>query len=424
MNHIIIGAGPAGVIAAETLRRLDSLSNITVIGDESEAPYSRMALPYLLADNVGEDGTHLRHGADHYAAHGIEIRQGRVTAVDTGAKSVTLDGGDPLSYDKLLIATGSHTLRPPIAGMDLPGIENCWTLADARRIAQRAKPGTKVVLMGAGFIGCIVLEALAARNVELTVIEMADRMLARMMDDAGGEMIKRWCEHRGVRVLTGTRVESIDSADGGLRINMDCGDPVTADLVVCATGVTPNIGFLEGSGIDTDLGIVVDDRLQSNITDVYAAGDVAQGPDFSTGQSVIHAIQTTASEHARIAAANMAGQPTRFGGSLSMNVLNTLGLITSSFGLWDGIENGERATVLDKEHFKYLRLEFDGDILVGALAIGLTQHVGVLRGLIQTRVKLGHWKRELLRDPHQAMSAYLGRTQGDTSPLVGATRAA
>ncbi len=424
MNHIIIGAGPAGVIAAETLRKLDSSSHITIVGDESEAPYSRMALPYLLADNVGEDGTHLRHGADHYAAHDIRIQQGRVTAVDTDAKKVTLDGGDLLSYDKLLIATGSHTLRPPIAGMDHPGIENCWTLADARRIAQRAKPGAKVVLMGAGFIGCIVLEALAARKVELTVVEMADRMLARMMDDAGGEMIKRWCERKRVRVLTGTRVESIDTTEGGLLINVDSGDPVAADLVVCATGVTPNIGFLKGSGIDTNLGVVVDDRLQSNVADVFAAGDVAQGPDFSTGQSEIHAIQPTASEHARIAAANMAGQPTHFNGSLSMNVLNTLGLVTSSFGLWEGVENGERATVIDKEHFKYLRLEFDGDVLVGALAIGLTQHVGVLRGLIQTRVKLGQWKQDLLRDPHQAMNAYLGRTQGDTSPVVGATRAA
>ena len=424
MNHIIIGAGPAGVIAAETLRKLDSSSHITIVGDESEAPYSRMALPYLLADNVGEDGTHLRHGADHYAAHDIRIQQGRVTAVDTDAKKVTLDGGDSLSYDKLLIATGSHTLRPPIAGMDHPGIENCWTLADARRIAQRAKPGAKVVLMGAGFIGCIVLEALAARKVELTVVEMADRMLARMMDDAGGKMIKRWCERKRVRVLTGTRVESIDTTEGGLLINVDSGDPVAADLVVCATGVTPNIGFLKGSGIDTDLGVVVDDRLQSNVADVYAAGDVAQGPDFSTGQSKIHAIQPTASEHARIAAANMAGQPTHFNGSLSMNVLNTLGLVTSSFGLWEGVENGERATVIDKEHFKYLRLEFDGDVLVGALAIGLTQHVGVLRGLIQTRVKLGQWKQDLLRDPHQAMNAYLGRTQGDTSPVAGAIRAA
>ncbi|MDH3375463.1 MAG: FAD-dependent oxidoreductase [Gammaproteobacteria bacterium] len=424
MNHIIIGAGPAGVIAAETLRRLDSDDSIIVIGDEDETPYSRMALPYLLAENIGEDGTHLRHGADHYAAHGIRVLKGRVTAVDTGAKNVTLEGGDALSYDKLLIATGSHASRPPIAGMDLPGIENCWTLADARRIAERAKPGAKVVLMGAGFIGCIVLEALAARNVELTVIEMADRMLARMMDDAGAEMIRRWCEQKGVRVLIGTRVESIDNGEVGLRINIGGGEPVAADLVVCATGVAPNVGFLEGSGINTDLGVIVDDHLQSNVADVYAAGDVAQGPDFSTGQSEIHAIQPTASEHARIAAANMAGRSNRFDGSLSMNVLNTLGLITSSFGLWDGIENGERATVLDKKHFKYLRLEFDGDILVGALAIGLTQHVGVLRGLIQTRVKLGHWKRELLRDPHQAMSAYLGRTQGDTSPLVGATRAA
>ena len=115
MNYVIVGAGPAGVIAAETLRRCDRDGRITLIGDEPEAPYSRMALPYLLAENVGEDGTHLRHGAGHYDNLGIELRQATVTGVSPAAKTVSLEGGDSLAYDKLLIATGSHTTRPPIA---------------------------------------------------------------------------------------------------------------------------------------------------------------------------------------------------------------------------------------------------------------------------------------------------------------------
>jgi len=424
MNYMIIGAGPAGVIAAEHLRRLDPHSTVTVVGDEKEPPYSRMAIPYLLAEQVGEDGTYLRHGVDHYTTHKIELRQDRVTRVDAEAKTITLAGGESLSYDKLLIATGAHTIRPPLPGIHLPGIENCWTLADARRIAERAKPNSRVVLMGAGFIGCIVLEALAARGVQLTVIEMEDRMLARMMDDVGGGMIKRWCESKGVRVLTGTRADHIEASGRDLRIGVSTGEPIDADLVVCATGVNPNIDFLEGSGIETDVGVLVDNSLQTSVADIYAAGDVAQGPDFSTGQQEVHAIQPTASEHARIAAQSMAGRHGRFAGSLSMNVLNTLGLVSSSFGLWMGVEKGDRASAVDEQHFKYLRLEFDGDLLVGALAIGLTQHVGVLRGLIQTRVKLGPWKEMLLRDPHQIMNVYLGRTQGETSPVVGAARAA
>ena len=411
MNYVIAGAGPAGVIAAETLRRLDAKGSITIVGAEKEPPYSRMAIPYFLAEDVGEDGTHLRHGDGHYDKLNIAVRQDRIASISPKDKHVTLAGGDTLAYDKLLLATGSHTLKPPIAGMDLPGIENCWTLQDARNIVAKAKAGSRVVLMGAGFIGCIILEALAARKVDLTVIEMADRMLARMMDDTGGEMIKRWCEGQGLRVLTATRVTGIEQADGGLKLNLDGADAVEADVVVCATGVAPNIDFLDGSGIETGDGILADEYLQTNVADIYAAGDVAQGPDFSTGTREVHAIQPTASEHGRLAARNMAGHETRFNGSLAMNVLNTVGLVSSSYGLWMGVDGGDRVEAVNREGFKYLRLEFDGDVVVGALALGLTQHVGVIRGLVQTRVKLGPWKEVLRRDPHRVMEAYLDCTQ-------------
>ncbi len=411
MEHVIIGAGPAGVVAAETLRTCDPGGAVTIIGAEAEAPYSRMAIPYLLAENIGEEGTHLRHGANHYADKGIEVRQGHVSAVSPGNKTVSIDGGGTLGYDRLLIATGSTAIRPPIPGMDLPGIENCWTLEDARAIAADAKEGSRVVLLGAGFIGCIVLEALAARKVQLTVVEMEDRMLPRMMDEPGGDMIKRWCEGKGITVLTSTRVEGIESAGGGLRLSLGDGSGLDADLVVCATGVSPNIGFLDGSGIETDQGILADNRLQTNIEGIFAAGDVAQGPDFSTGERMVQAIQPTAVEHGRIAALNMAGRDTNYRGSLIMNVLNTVGLISSSYGLWDGVKGGERAVASDPDHFKYLRLEFDGDVLVGALALGLTQHVGVIRGLVQTGVALGPWKDRLLADPHKVMDAYLEQTQ-------------
>jgi len=425
MEHVIVGAGPAGVIAAETLRRQDAGAKITLIGEEPEAPYSRMALPYLLAENIGEEGTHLRHGGAHFKDMGITIVRDRVTSIDPAGKSVATQANGAHGFDCLLVATGSHTTRPPIPGMDLPAIENCWTLEDARHIAAKTKAGSRVVLMGAGFIGCIVLEALAARNVALTVVEMADRMLPRMMDEAGGDMIKRWCESKGVTVLTGTGVTSIaEAADGALELSVNPGGTLQADLVVCATGVQPNVAFLEGSGVKVDQGILVDSFLQSSVPGIYAAGDVAQGPDFSTGDQAIHAIQPTASEHGRIAALNMAGRKTRYRGSLSMNVLNTLGLVSSSFGLWMGVEKGDRAVASDPERFKYLRLEFDDDLLVGALALGLTQHVGVIRGLIQTRVRLGDWKERLLRDPLLVMDAYLERTQGWAATKIADTRPA
>ena len=411
MDYVILGAGPAGVIAAETLRRSDPSGRVTLVGDEPEPPYSRMAIPYFLAENVGEEGTHLRHGAGHYESLGIQLRRDRAEGLEPGDRRVRLASGESLAYDRLLVATGSRPVRPPISGMDLPGIESCWTLEDARRIIAGTREGAKVVLMGAGFIGCIVLEALAARKVELTVVEMAPRMLARMMDETGGEMIERWCESKGVKVLTGTAVESIETAGDGLRLSLGAAGSLDADLVVCATGVKPNLELLEGSGVETEFGILVDHGLASSVEGIYAAGDVAQGPDFSTGERAVHAIQPTASEHGRIAAQNMAGRGTDYRGSLSMNVLNTLGLVSSSFGLWEGVEGGERAVVSDPEHFQYLRLEFRDDVVVGALALGLTQHVGVIRGLVQTAIELGPWKDVLLRDPHQVMHAYLERAR-------------
>ncbi len=412
MRYLIAGAGPAGVIAAETLRRVDRAGSVTLIGDEAGPPYARMALPYLLAQTVDEAGTHLRHDPRHYHDLGIEVRRGRVAALAPDADAVSLEDGGRLAYDRLLIATGARALKPPLPGIELSGVVNCWTLDDARAIARRAKPGARVVLIGAGFIGCIVLEALAARGVELSVVETAERMLARMMDPTGAGMIQRWCEGKGVRVMTGARVTAIEAGGGALRVGLDGGGGLDADLVVCATGVAPNTDFLDGCGVDTGDGVLVDRRLATGRPHVYAAGDVAQGPDFSTGERRVHAIQPTACEHGRIAALNMAGRETPYRGSLSMNVLNTLGLVSSSFGRWAGVPGGEQAVAADPRRFTYLRLSFDGDRLVGALALGLTQHVGVLRGLIQTRVRLGPWKDRLLADPGRVMDAYLERTQG------------
>jgi NAD(P)H-nitrite reductase large subunit len=297
--------------------------------------------------------------------------------------------------------------------MDLPGIFSCWTLADARNIASRAVPGAKVLLMGAGFIGCIILEALAQSGAELTVVEMEDRMVPRMMNDTAGNMIKDWCQSRGVTVHTSTRVTGITKGtQHALQAALSTGQTLEVDLIVSATGVRPNIGFLEGTGIEIKQGILINRHMQTNDPDIFAAGDVAEGRDFSTGESAVQAIQPTATEHAQLAARNMVGQKGAVHrGSVNMNVLDTLGLISSSFGLWMGKEGGDSAELLNRERYRYLNLQFDGDVLVGATSLGMTQHVGVLRGLIQTKTRLGKWKDHLLEDPTRVMEAYLASTQ-------------
>lgn len=409
MKYVILGAGPAGVVAAETLRKADPSGQVILVGGEDAPPYSRMAIPYMLTGKITEDGTYLRKTSEHYDRLGILYQQGRAVQVDPQKGAVTLQDGQTLDFDKLLVATGATPVTPPVPGLDLEGVHHCWTLEDARAIAARAKPGSNVVLMGAGFIGCIIMESLVERGVNLTVVEAEDRMIARMMDEIGGDMLKRWVEARGVYLLTSTKVTSVRKNGDTLSVSTDKAGHLPADLVVVSVGVKPNTDFLKGSGVVLEAGIKVDDRLQTSVPNIYAAGDVAQGPDFGGGFHV-HAVQPTSVEHGRIAALNMAGADAKYRGSLIMNVLDTMGLVSSSFGHWMGED--DVAVMVDQDDHRYTKLAFHGDHLVGALTLGRTDQIGVLRGLIQSRVRLGAWKDKLKKDPSLIAQAYVACTQG------------
>lgn len=413
MHHLILGAGPAGVIAAETIRKHAPRDSITLVGDEREPPYSRMAIPYLLMGNVNERGTYLRKSPAHFSDLKINVLQALVKRVDAAAKTVVLENGELLKFDTLLIATGSRPVRPPIPGIDLPGVHPCWTLADARSIMALATPGARVLQMGAGFIGCIIMEALAARGVALSVVEMGDRMVPRMMGPIAGGMIKDWCEAKGVQVFTGTRVEAISKGAGhALQVKLSSGKTLEVDLVISATGVKPAIGFLESSGITCLQGVLTDEHMQTNIPGIYAAGDCAEAFDKVSGKTIVSAIQPNAAEQARVAALNMVGQKTELKGVTQINVLDTLGLISASFGDWQGVPGGEHAELTDRPAGRHLSLQFKEDVLVGCNSVGWTEHVGVMRGLVEGQVKLAEWKDTLKNDPTLLMQAYLARAQG------------
>jgi NAD(P)H-nitrite reductase large subunit len=416
MRQVILGNGPAGVIAAEAIRKYSAADEIVLVGDEPEPPYSRMAIPYLLSGKIVEAGTYLRKGADHFQRLRISLRVDRARSVDTAARKVTLENGGDLRFDRLLIATGSHPARLPVPGADLPGVHACWTLADARRIMERAAPRARVLQIGAGFIGCIILEALANRGVSLTVVEMGDRMVPRMMGQGAGGMIKRWVESKGIKVFTSTRVEAIErGASGALDVRLSNGQQVTADLVISATGVKPNTEFLAGSGVACGQGVLTDAQMQTNVAGVYAAGDCAEAFDPMLGKHVVSAIQPNAADQAHCAAMNMIGRRSALTCVTQINVLDTLGLISASFGNWEGVPGGDHVERQDDANYRFIRLEFDDDVLVGANAIGLTERVGVLRGLIQSRAALGHWKNELLADPMALSEAYLSCAQAQAS---------
>ena len=413
MKYLILGNGPTGVIAAETLRQADPAGQIVMAGSENAPPYSRMAIPYLLEGNINESGTYLRKRAGHFESLGITLKSGRAVSLDQDRQRVLFHDGSHEDYDRLLIATGSHPVRPPIPGIDRPQTQTCWTLEDARAIAALTKPGSRVLQLGAGFIGCIIMEALAKRGVDLTVVEMGDRMVPRMMTPTAGGMIKRWVESKGIAVRTSAGVERIDTGTGDapLNVQLSTGEHLPCDVVIVAAGVAPNVGFLEATGVQVAKGVIVDSRMETSVPGVYAAGDVAEAPDLFTGAHLVSAIQPNAADQARIAAINMAGGHAQLPGVLAINVLDTLGLISTSFGQWWGDKGGQGVEQCDEAGYRYISLQFKDDVLIGATAIGLTDHVGALRGLIQGQLRLGPWKDRLLANPHAFFEAYVAVTQ-------------
>jgi len=413
MTYVIVGAGPAGVVAAETICKLDPGGQVVMVGDEPDPPYSRMAIPYLLINNIDEQGTYLRKDPEHFE-NAIRHMHGFAESVDADAKTLHLTDGRKIDYESLLVATGSKPILPPVPGIDGERVTTCWTLEDARKIMATLKPGASVVLIGAGFIGCIILEALVSSGANLTVVEMGDRMVPRMLNEVSGELLREWCQEKGVNVMTGAQVESIEHHPDKAVVQISGNRHVDAELVISAAGVRGNAGFVEGAGVELKNGsVAVGRHMCSSVPGIYAAGDAACGLDFSTGDYSVQAVQPTAVDHGRIAAANMVRHGSVLHqGCINMNVLDTIGLISVSYGQWKGVEGGDHSSLLDRDRFRYINLQFEEDALIGANTLGITQHIGILRGLIQGQFKLGKWKQRLMDNPMLVMEAYLAATQG------------
>lgn len=413
-HHVIIGGGPAATNALETIRLFDSEAKITLVSDEPA--YSRMALPYWLAGNIPPEQTHTGDAA-HFQTLGVETRFGaRVTSVDAGGNSVGLDDGSSIAYDNLLIATGSSPLAPPIPGTDLPGVQPLWSLAHTQKLLDdtSGKEKPRVVLVGAGFIGFIVLNAMFKRGWDLTVVERESQVLPRMLNGESADFVQKWLSSKGVAVHAGTSVQSITAGDGGEKqVELENGKQIAADIVIIATGIKANLELIAGSGIDTDSGILVNDQMQSSVPNIYAAGDVAQGPVMFSDQRSIHAIQPTSVDHGRVAGANMAGEEVHYPGSLLMNVVDVCGLQTVSYGAWNDT-TAEATTISNPSNSIYRKLLWHDDQLVGAIFtgqaddLGMLTDIGMVKGILQTQTRLGPWKQYLKENAFDIRRAYIG----------------
>ena len=342
MNVVIIGNSAAGLSGLEAFRKHDQISQMTIIAKEGQRPYSRVLLPYYLRGKVPHEHLFVRD-QDYYRRLNATCVNGTVIRLLVERQCVQLADQTMLPYDKLLIATGSSPVKPPIPGLSGDGVHHLWTLVDVGKLEPFYKKGNRVVVLGSGFVSLQGACAALSCGLNVSVIELANRIMPRALDERGANILASRMKEMGVDLRVNTLTTHIErSKDKKYILFFKDGRSLTADFIIVGTGVQPNIDFLEGTTIKIDAGIIVNERMETSLTGIYAAGDVAQVPSFTGGDPVVHALWPTAVETGGVAGRCMASSCTPYKGSLNMNVTQMFGLTVASMGNFIEGEGCER----------------------------------------------------------------------------------
>jgi NAD(P)H-nitrite reductase large subunit len=385
-RYVIIGNGVAGTTAAETLRKTDPQCCVTLFGDEPYPLYNRVALPPFIKRRVGQQKVMLRTVEAHQAL-GIDLRlRTRVTAVDTQGCAVTTDQGETIPYDALLIATGGRPNKLEVPGADRNGIYNFQYLDEAIAILDRAGKSSAAVAVGGSYIAYELAEAFRHDGLETIWLIRGDRFLRRVLDEDGGALVDDIAHEAGVETVYGDSVASVEGDDHEIcGVTTQLGRVIKTDMLGIGVGLTMNVDFLQGSGIETKTGVLTNEYLETNIPSVYAAGDVAEFMDLVIGQHNMMGTWGNAAGHGRIVAMSMMGQRTKYydvpmySSTLFDSFIRVIGLTPENY---PDLESYER---LDVHAKSYQRLFFLENRVVGACLIGDSRFRTRIFTLIKSR---------------------------------------
>lgn len=397
MRHVIIGNGVAGIHAAEAIRQLDADSPITLISDERFPPYCRPMISLVLEGAAEREQLPVR-SERFYDALKIEPLLGeRVMALDTRDRTVSLPSGKVISYDRLLIASGADPRQVKAAGSDLAGIFPMRTEAHVCAMLETLPRVKRALVLGGGLVGFKAAYGLLHRSIPVTMLIRSGYPLSMQVDEQAGRMIHDELVRKGLTVRVGVEVTGFEGNGRVQRAHLSDGTELSCDLVVVGKGVLPSRSFIPRDQVQVDLGILVDDHLETSAPGVYAAGDVAESVDIARKTRWVNAIWPEAVAQGRIAGMNMAGRKVAYRGSLGRNVIRIFGLDVLTAGLVSPPES-EGYEVLSRFHARsrqYRKLVFKGDTLVGAVLVNGIEQGGLLVSLIQREIPV--------RAPREAM---------------------
>ena len=400
MNYVIIGNSVAAVGAIRGIRSIDPAGNITVISRERHVAYGRPLISYLLGGLITEKRmSYLPE--DFYEKSRVNLLlDSEVVGIDSAARTVKLAAGDTLTYDRLLVATGGDPFVPPIEGMaDKERIFTFTTWDDAAKLKGIADDIEKVVVIGGGLIGLKAAEGLHLLGKQITIVELADRILSMAFDRAAGRIVGKKMKANGIDVITEDTVVKIEGEGAEITgVTLRSGDFIPCDTVVVAIGVRPACTFLKGSGVEVNRGIVVDDRMETSVQGVFAAGDVAEAKDFFSGVKNPMPIWPDAYIQGDTAGVSMAGGTKEYAGGLAMNSIELFKVPTISMGVTNPPEPKEYEifTYQDLETYTYRKIVIKDGLLAGAVLVGAVDRAGIFAGLIREKMDVSPFKEELL----------------------------
>ena len=402
-RYLVVGSSHAAIEAVSAIRMHDAEGSLTVATRDRHLPYSPTVLPYVVSGRSSSAQVLLRDAA-YFAERNIDYRQGQaLVAVRPTEHVAQLDGaaGGELRYEKLLLATGASPIVPPIPGIEKVEYHVLRTLDDAVGLNRAIGTARRAVVLGAGLVGMHAAENLAKAGANVTIVEMADQLCAGYFDRTAATLIEKAFTDHGATIRTGRRVVGLAPSGHGAILTLDNGDSLEADLLLVATGVRPELGYLANSGILADKGILVDDSMQTNVADVWAAGDCAQARSFYSDAKVMNAILPDAAEQGRIAGMAMAGDPglRRYPGGVPLNTYHFFGRHAISVGNSRQPEHAQVETRFDEKTGRYLRACFLDGRLVCIHGVNEFFDGGVMAQLILRRVDLDPVRERFVAKP-------------------------
>ncbi|SNS77597.1 Pyridine nucleotide-disulphide oxidoreductase [Anaerovirgula multivorans] len=387
MKYLILGASAAGISCGKTLRELDPNGEITVVSADNRI-YSRCMLHHMMGGEKSVEELNFA-GDDFFSRYNISwIKETRVQKLKVGEKTVQLENGNILSYDKLLIATGAHAFIPPISNLrEGKGVYPLRNLEDALAITERVKKVKDVLVLGAGLVGIDAVMGLIKHGLHVTVVEVGDRILPMQLDKLAASNYEKLLKMKGVTFYTGIGLQEVelDEENWVKAVKLQEGRRINCEMIIAATGIRPNIDFIEKDTIKMDRGILINDRCMTNVKDVYGAGDVC-----STSP-----IWPIAVKQGTVAAYNMTGTEKRLEDSFGLkNSLNFLELQTVSLGLTEAPDDSFTVML---QHYKnnYKKVICKDGVIYGAILQGDISYCGVLTYLIKNKINISHIDKDI-----------------------------